>query len=165
MFMTDDPEPILRIGTYNDIPWLAIHHRKMFEEIWDKKGSPLDQSSLQILEETYTTRLHDGFMDGSCSAWVICKNERIISSGAVSICTYVPNPHDLSSTIAFLHSIYSEQDQRGHGFAQRITQEAMNYCRTKGIKRLYLFASDEGRPLYEMNGFSPVENMMMQFIS
>jgi hypothetical protein len=32
---------------YDDIKQLAIHHRKMFEEIWGKKGQKLETTQAQ----------------------------------------------------------------------------------------------------------------------
>lgn len=162
--MIPDPEPLLRIGQEDDIPELAVHHRKMFEEIWKKGGIPVECSVMKQVEVNYAKKLHTEFPNGSCYAWVICKNKRIISSGAISTCSYVPVPHDPTPVIAFFHSVYTEPDERGHGYARLITQEAIEYCKTKGIVRLYLFASEDGRHIYHENGFIPVENMMMQLI-
>jgi GNAT superfamily N-acetyltransferase len=85
-----------------------------------------------------------------------------VSGGAVSIVSYVPVPHDLDPRIAFLHSVYTEPGHRHRGFAGRITDEAIRWCRKAGIRRLYLVASEAGKPLYEKNGFMPVENMMLR---
>lgn len=73
----------------------------------------------------------------------------------------VPVPHDLSPRIVFLHSIYTEPEFRNRGFAERITWEAAAYCKKNGIRRLHLFASDAGRPVYEKSGFMPVPNMLL----
>jgi len=63
--------------------------------------------------------------------------------------------------IAFLHSVFTENEYRHQHHASRITQEAVDYCRNQGISRLYLVASDAGRPVYEQAGFVPVPNMML----
>jgi hypothetical protein len=34
----------LRETTERDIPQFGIHHRKMFEEIWERKGEDIDLS-------------------------------------------------------------------------------------------------------------------------
>lgn len=158
---TGSGEAYLRLATKEDIPSLAAHHRKMFEEIRKKSGTPVNQPVLVALETTYAGKLTDEFESGACVAWVMVTGDRIIASGAISIVSYVPVPHDISLRIAFLHSIYTEEECRGHGYAQRITREAAGYCRRNGIRRLYLFASDAGRPVYEKNGFRPVGNLML----
>jgi GNAT superfamily N-acetyltransferase len=161
--MVKNQDPSIRLATQEDIPTLAYHHRKMFEEIWEKKSRASDPALLSALEEEYARKLTDELKSGTCIAWVTVLEGRIVSSGAISILSYVPVPHDLSSKIAFLHSIYTEKPYRSHHFAQGITREATRYCREQGIKRLYLFSSDDGRSIYEKNGFMPVDNLMMLY--
>jgi GNAT superfamily N-acetyltransferase len=160
---TGDNDGCLRIATPEDIPFLIKHHRKMFEEIREKTGSPLDLPMLAALENEYCVKLVREIPYGACIVWVVPIGDRIISSGVVSIISYVPVPHDLSSTIAFLHSIFTEKEFRRRHFARRITQAAADYCRDRGIRRLYLFASDSGRRVYEKVGFVPVPNTMLPF--
>ncbi len=159
------PGTILRVADTGDIPALSSLHRRMFTEIWEQRGVPTDLSAMERLEEAYAEKLEKQFADGSCRGWVICRDDRIVSCGAVSTCRYVPVPHDPSSTVAFLHSVYTDEAFRGRGLARRITQEAIDYCRKSGIKRLYLFSSDAGRPVYEVSGFVPVDTMMVQLLS
>ena len=154
-------EGYLRIAIPEDIPLLGSHHRKMFEEIQERTGNPVDLSAMEALEKEYAGKLARELPSGICAAWVVETGNRIVSSGAVSIVSYVPVPHDLSSRIAFLHSIYTEKEFRDRHFAHRITRAAAGYCRDHGVKRLYLFASDAGRPVYEKAGFCPVPNTML----
>ena len=156
-----DNDGCLRIATPEDIPFLIKYHRKMFEEIREKTGRPVDLPMLAALENEYSVKLVREIPSGACIAWVVPIGDRIISSGAVSIISYVPVPHDLSSNIAFLHSVYTEKEFRRRHFARRITQAAADYCRDRGIRRLYLFASDSGRRGYEKAGFVPVPNTML----
>ena len=156
-----DNNGYLRIATPEDIPFLVRHHGKMFEEIREKTGNPVDLSLLSTLENEYNNKLTREIPSGTCSAWVVDIGDWIVSSGAVSIVSYVPVPHDLSSNIAFLHSVYTEKEYRHRHYARWITQAAAGYCRDRGIRRLYLFASDAGQPLYEKAGFVPVPNTML----
>lgn len=161
--VVENMEPFLRTASLEDIPCLAEHHRKMFEEIGEKKKIASDPALLTILEHEYARKLTEELKSGACIAWVTILEDRIVSSGAISILSYVPVPHDLSSKIAFLHSIYTEKEYRNNGYAQGITCEAAQNCKQRGISRLYLFSSDDGRIIYEKNGFKPVDNVMMLF--
>ena len=154
-------EACLRIASPEDIPFLVNHHREMFEEIREKTGNPSDPPALAALENEYTGKLARELPAGACIAWVVYIGDHLVASGAISIVSYVPVPHDLSSRIAFLHSIYTEPEYRHRHYARRITQAAADFCRDQKIRRLYLFASDAGRPVYEKSGFVPVPNMML----
>jgi fido (protein-threonine AMPylation protein) len=47
----------LRQAIERDIPHLSKHHRKMFEEIWGRKGERIDISICKGIEKAYRERL------------------------------------------------------------------------------------------------------------
>lgn len=151
----------IRIATEEDIPWLAHHHRMMFEEIQESNGTAPDPAVMAVLEKEYAAKLAREFKTGTCISWVAVHGDRIIASGAISIMQYVPVPHDLSCRVAFLHSVYTAKEYRHRHYATRIAREASDFCHDRGIKRLYLFSSNAGTPVYEKTGFVPVPNMML----
>ncbi len=151
---------VIREATVNDIPLLAIHHRKMFEEIWENKGEDIDRSIFAEIERAYIEKLKRQLQDCSCKAWVIEDEHRVIASGAISIVSFVPSPQDLSSNVAYLHSVYTERDQRNNQCAQRIVKQAVHYCQAHGIRRVILNSSEAGRPIYEKIGFKPAPDIM-----
>jgi GNAT superfamily N-acetyltransferase len=151
----------IRVAKEEDIPWLARHHRQMFEEIQESNATVPDPGVMTLLEKESAAKLAREFKSGTCISWVAVDGDRVVASGAVSILQYVPVPHDLSCQVAFLHSVYTEKEYRHQHHAFNITHEAADYCRNRGIKRLYLFASNAGTPVYEKTGFVPVPNMML----
>ncbi len=132
----------------------------MFEEIWEKKGLKFDGSVAIQMEQAYSYKLRAELPAGSCKSWLIEKGDRVVASGAITIVNLVPTPGDLSPRVAYLHSMYTEAGQRGKDLASHIVKTALEYCRTKGIKRVFLNASDAGRPVYEKIGFSASPEMM-----
>jgi N-acetylglutamate synthase-like GNAT family acetyltransferase len=154
----------IREAIDGDIPILAMHHRKMFEEIWAKKGEDIDSSISIEIEKAYIQKLQRQLQDGSCKAWVIEDEQRIIASGAISIVSFVPTPQDMSCDVAYLHSMYTEKDQRHNQRANRIMKQALTHCKVKGIKRIILNASEAGRPIYEKIGFRSAPEMMRLII-
>ncbi|WP_181391661.1 GNAT family N-acetyltransferase [Methanospirillum lacunae] len=162
--MNKNSDVLFRTASHDDVDDLAKHHRKMFEEIWINRKIPFNPVMMEKMESNYIKKLVDEFRSGSCHAWIICRNEQVLSSGALSVCSYVPVPHDPSPNIAFLHSIYTEPEERGKGYARIITKEAIDYCQKNHIIRLYLFASETGKIIYEKEGFVSVDNVMMKLI-
>jgi hypothetical protein len=47
--MTPVPDPLVRPATPADIPSLASHHRKMFEDIWNQQGIVVDPCRMKAL--------------------------------------------------------------------------------------------------------------------
>ncbi len=150
----------VRIAENKDIALLAIHHRKMFAEIWESNGNPLSTEVLAQLEQAYAQKLKEQLPDKTCVAWVIDKKETIVASGAVTIISFVPTPVDISHRLAYLHSIYTEKEHRGKQYAHAIIENGLAHCRQMGIKRIVLTASDKGRPIYHELGFRPAADIM-----
>ncbi|MFH1369776.1 MAG: GNAT family N-acetyltransferase [Planctomycetota bacterium] len=148
----------------DDIKQLAIHHRKMFEEIWEKKGQKLEAAKAQEIEKAYSEKLEKQISAGSCKAWVVKNGNQLVASGAISIISFVPVPNDTNYNIAYLHSMYTEKKFRGKKFARQIIEKAIQYCKNNGINRIVLNASDEGKPLYKKIGFVSSPETMRLFI-
>ncbi len=160
----DAKRPLLREATERDISHLAIHHRKMFEEIWMDKSECLDPSVCRGIEEAYAQKLKPELLNGTCKVWLVEEENKIIASGAISIVSFVPSPHDLSSNVAYLHSIYTEKEYRNNGFANLIINKITQYCKDYEIKRMILNASEAGRPIYEKLGFRSAPDIMRLII-
>jgi GNAT superfamily N-acetyltransferase len=143
-------EVVLRDAAERDIPQLGIHHRKMFEEIWERKGENIDISICKGIGKAYRQKLKQELIKGPC----------IVASGAITIVSFVPTPNDLSSRVAYLHSMYTEKEYRNNNFANRIIEKAIQYCKDHGIKRFFLNASEAGRPIYEKIGFHSAPEIM-----
>ncbi len=154
----------LREASMDDIAVLASHHRKMFEEIWARKGEPLGTLRARELESAYTGKLEIEMEKGLLRAWFIEDEKKVVSSGAITLLSLVPNPLDLSSRVAYLHSMYTETSHRNSGYAQRIIKTIIEYCNSLGIKRILLNASDAGKPFYEKIGFHSAPDAMRLFI-
>ena len=67
----------LREATEHDIPLLSVHHRKMFEEIWEKKGRPIAGSVGAEMKQAYARKLNMELPAGSCKSWLIEKRDQV----------------------------------------------------------------------------------------
>lgn len=157
-------EIYLREASTTDISVMAVHHRKMFEEIWERKSEHLESEKAEEIEQAYTQKLETEMKSGICKAWVIEDKGKIVSSGAITLVSFVPNPSDLSCKVAYLHSMYTEKPHRNKKYAQRIIYNVMTHCKSHGIKRILLNASDDGKPVYQKIGFRSAPDTMRLFI-
>ncbi len=155
----------IHLATQPDMRLLAVHHRKMFEEIWLLNGQLLDAVKAEAIEKAYLEKIEKQIPEGTCLAWLVQDGEQTVASGAITIASLVPVPNDTNHTVAYLHSMYTEKDYRGRKLARQIITQAVTYCRTRGIRRIILNASDAGRPLYEKLGFVASPEAMRMFIN
>lgn len=150
----------IRPALLAEIPILARHHRMMFEAIWRQKGLTLSPLAGHEIEVAYRNKLDQQLPQGTCRSWVAEQGGHIVASGAVSIASLVPVPGDGNHQVAYVHTIFTEKDFRRQGWAGRITETILADCKNRGIKRILLNASAQGRPLYEKLGFQPLPEMM-----
>ena len=145
----------IHVATREHIPILVKHHHKMFHEIWIHRRLRIDARQFELMDKAYTEKLNQELGNGTCTAWYIKQEDKIVASAAISLNSTVPRPDDPTYKVAYLHSVFTEPDYRKNGFANLITKHAINYCKSQGIKRMNLGASDAGRPIYEKIGFKP----------
>lgn len=162
--VTKSNESRIQLATHNDIPTLVTHHHKMFKEIWEFRGLEIIDQKMEDMDKAYTEKLHKEIGNGECIAWVIKNDDKIVASGAVSFVSMVPTPDDSSAMVAYVHSIYTDHENRNKGYCRQIVMTAIKHCKSKGVKRMILNASEEGRPIYEDIGFKLSENSMRLFI-
>jgi GNAT superfamily N-acetyltransferase len=150
----------LREALIGDISTMAEHHRKMFEEIGEQKGEYLGSVKAGEIEKAYAQKLKTEMPSEICKAWVIENKGEIVSSGAITFVSFVPKPSDLSSKVAYFHSMYTEKSHRNKKYAQRIIHNAIRYCNSQGVNRIILNASDAGQHVYSKIGFRFAPNTM-----
>ena len=164
MQLSEKDKFIILPATPEDIPLLADHHRKMFEEVVMSQTLYPKALNSERLDREYIHKLINE-LGTTCHAWIVKKNDgEVIASGGVSIISMVPVPNDYSCKVAYIHSIFTEDKFRNNGLARQIIDEILQFCRRQGIKRLILNASDAGRPLYEKIGFESATNSMRMII-
>lgn len=151
----------IRRADLRDIQILVSHHCMMFKEIRDLQDKKIEDNNYKKMEETYRKKLSEEFPRELCHAWIVeYENKKIVASGAISICSFVPTPENPNYIGAYLHSVYTEKEHRGNGLATKIIEEARNFCRQNNIAGIFLYASDAGRPIYEKIGFEPITSFM-----
>jgi GNAT superfamily N-acetyltransferase len=80
--------------------------------------------------------------------------------GAISIYEVPPAPA-ISATEAYVSSMYTQPRFRGRGVARAVLGELIAFARSAGVRgRVWLRATEAGRPLYASAGFLPRDYFM-----
>ena len=149
---------IFREATLDDIPVLVRQRRLMWVEVTNAK----DEKALDAMDEAYKKYLTKTLPAGTFKAWLIqTKNGRIIAGGGLAVYEQPPRPQDDTLRYVYVHSIYTEPEYRRRGFARKILNKIVQYCRENEFKTLTLHAVEASRPLYESVGFKPTTEMRM----
>jgi GNAT superfamily N-acetyltransferase len=152
----------VRRATLDDLPDLVRHRRRMFEEMGDVPRANLDRADpifRRWARREY--RAHrfvpfvaengEGLLLGSGALWLAAQHPRPRWPGLVRL--------------PYLMSMYTEPPYRRRGVGTRVVEAVIDWARTRGYPRVYLYATPLGRPVYERLGFVAGPEMRLDLAS
>ena len=138
-----------------DLDEVLMHRRMMFHDMGYCDSMVLDRvvaSSRPFLEQSMS--------DGSYRGWFAIAGSRVAAGSGLLITPWVSHPMSPDQMHrAYLLNVYTYPEFRKRGLARVLTEKAIEWCRSRGYKVLWLHASKHGRPIYEALGFEPTNEM------
>ena len=159
----------IRRATIEDIPIIARHRVAMFHDMGqlsDALKPDMERTTLALLPRTRPP--------GESVGWLAVPERAPPTVGAGagaqlwSVQPYLRRSAGGASSVgdgrqALVVNVYTEPGYRRCGIARRLMREIIDWAQAEGIARVNLHASDAGRPLYESLGFTPTNEMRMNF--
>lgn len=146
---------ILREATVEDAPVLARQRRLMFDAI-----TPLPPDEGDALEAAILAYIQRAMPAGTFRSWVVVYQGRIVAGGGLQLRTLMPRPgHVNFAPEGLIVSMWTEPAHRRRGLGRQVVEAILAWGRANGVGRFTLHASDDGRPLYELYGFRPTNEM------
>lgn len=145
-----------------DIPLLAHHRAAMFHDM-----GKLPSHKAPGMERETAAYLADALPRGDYFAWVAeDAGAAIIGGAGVQLRPLLPRPRPDSDDLelgpeAIVLNVYVEPTWRRRGVADAMMRALLNALDARGIHRVVLHASKEGRRLYERLGFVPTNEMVL----
>ena len=154
----------MRPADATDIPLLAHHRAAMFRDM-----GRLVAHHEEALERATASYLRDALARGEYLAWVAeDKGARpaVIGGAGVQLRPILPRPgaeddHLELGPEAIILNVYVEPDWRRRGVGDALMRALLEVLAARGIRRIVLHASDDGRRLYERLGFVPTNEMRL----
>ncbi len=84
----------------------------------------------------------------------------IVGCGGICLYREMPSPDNPSGQCAYLMNVYTKEEHRGHGVGKAVVEWLVEQAKSRGITKIYLETSEEGRPLYESLGFTDMKDYM-----
>lgn len=145
----------LRLATVADAPLLAYQRRAMF--VATGALVPEDADALEAAVRRYVER---ALPAGTFHAWIVEVNGVPVAGGGLQLRTLMPRPGHLGGAPeGLIVSMWTEPAHRRRGLGRRIVHAILAWCAERGIRRVTLHASNDGRPLYEAFGFVGTNEM------
>jgi GNAT superfamily N-acetyltransferase len=158
----------VRPASTADIPFLARHRAAMFR---DMGQLPLDQED--TIQRATASCLRDALPRGEYLAWVAEDDAvppAIIGGAGAQLRPILPRPRPGSGDLelgpeAIVLNVYVDAPWRRRGVAEALMRVLLDALMARGIRRVVLHASDDGRRLYERLGFMPTNEMRLSSIT
>ena len=155
---------ILRPADASDIPLIAHHRAAMFRDM-----GKLAADQVEALEQATASYLRDALTSGEYIAWVAedtATPPAAIGGAGAQIRPILPRPRPGSDDLehgpeAIVLNVYVEPEWRRRGIADRLMRAVLEALAARGIRRIVLHASQEGRRLYERLGFVDTNEMRL----
>ena len=147
----------IRLATADDAEMIAAHRVSMFRDMGTLHGDAdaLHRAAAAYLRETlgrdyFGWLAQDGGgVVGGCGMQLRRILPRLSRGGAVI---------DVEGIIL---NVYTEAAWRRRGIAEELVRACLDWARERGVERIVLHASPEGRRLYEKLGFVPTHEMRL----
>lgn len=156
---------IVRQAEATDIPHLARHRAAMFRDM-GQLAPPLEDT----LERATASYLGEALPQGEYLAWVAVQDgtpANVIGGAGVQLRPILPRPRPGAGDLelgpeAIVLNVYVEPAWRRRGIAEALMRTLMTALAARGIRRVVLHASADGRRLYERIGFVPTNEMRLE---
>ena len=115
-------------------------------------GLPED-ADLSVIAEQSRRYFREGFERDSFAVFFAYEGENVVGCGGVSFFEIMPTCDFPDGKAAYIMNMYTEPSHRRRGIAYALLKRIVEECRSRGISKITLEATDMGRPLYEKFGF------------
>jgi GNAT superfamily N-acetyltransferase len=87
--------------------------------------------------------------------WVAEAQGTIVATSGLIFSQKPPSERNLTGLEAYLLNMYTVPAWRGQGIATRLLQTLIAFATQRQAHRIWMYATQDGRPLYERAGFVP----------
>ena len=146
-----------RYATSHDAALITSHRHRMFADNAFTTEAALLAADAEF-EPWVRTRLGDDRYVGL----LLEDAGKVVAGAGIFFADFPPHWMDPQPCRAYVLNVFTEPQERGKGYAERLMEEVIDECRRRGVPTVVLHASPQGRPLYEQMAFTPTGEMMLR---
>lgn len=140
---------MIRLAGPQDIDVVLRLRLEMLREV----GSLGDGARLAELVEANRRYLEAKLTSGQYLAWLAVDQARPVAIAALIPFERPPTGDNPAGLEGYVLNMYTAPPWRRRGLGARLLEQAIEYVRARGGRRLWLKATPAGRPVYERAGF------------
>jgi ribosomal protein S18 acetylase RimI-like enzyme len=144
-----------RAATAADAHLITHHRRRMFVD-----AGRADNQILSVMSQHFEPWVAKMIDEQTYFGWLTADGDRVIAGAGLLILDWPPHPLDpRSSHRGYLLNVYVEPEYRRRKLASHLIEFALAEARRRKIRVVALHSTEEGRRLYESNGFRQTNEM------
>ena len=120
------------------------------------------EDRLNSMDATFEPWVRERLADGRYVGLLLEADGRCMAAGGIFFPDFPPHWMHTQAERPYLLNFYTAPDARGYGYARRILEAAIEFCRQRNVAVISLHASPMGRPLYEQHGFETSTEMLLR---
>lgn len=140
----------IRRATVDDLETL-VSLRLMLEY----EDHPADEQPPAEVKRALHTYLTEALPSEQMLIWVAEADGTIIGTSGLIFFQKPPTERNPSGREAYILNMYTLPEWRGQGAATALMQALLAYVRQTQARRIWMYATPAGKPLYEKLGFTP----------
>ena len=148
--------PDIRRATVDDLEALVQLRLALCRELEGIDEGP----ALRALEDATRCYLEAKLASGEFIAWLAVTDGAIVSMSGLLFFQRPPTAGNLAGIDAYIMNMYTVPEWRRKGLATALLREIIAFVRGTQARRIWLHASEAGRPVYAAVGFVPKTSMM-----
>jgi len=149
---TNDEPIVIRSATLDDLEPLVALRVALFEAM-GQRGPLLDAAVPAI--RSYIRR---HLPTGAFRVWVAQRGVPVVAAIGLVIHSVPPSPANPVGKEAYIMNLFTRPEVRRRGIARRLMAHVLDVVRSEGILKARLYATPDGRPLYESIGFAVADD-------
>lgn len=149
---------MIRKSELNDIKLICNYKLNMF--IDSGHMDLLNSNAKDIIISKYT----EMYKDEKAIHFLKEEDGKIVACCGAFIKDDIPYCFYKVPVYGFIGDVYTLPEYRNRGYASRLTDEAINWLKEKGVNRISLLAAEDARSIYERKGFKQSDEMILNNI-
>ena len=146
----------IRLATLDDVDALISLRLVFLKEVGSLSGG-VDCSELGEAIRHYLVRKMPA---GEFLAWVAENEGGIVGTSGLTLFERPPNGANMAGLEAYLSNMYTVPGWRGKGVGTALVKAIIDHVKGTRARRIWLHATEQGRPVYEKAGFVVSETDM-----
>lgn len=147
----------LRTATLGDLNTVIEHRLAMFREMGH--SDPYDLANTErVSREYFQSAIADDSYHGILAE---VEGGGVVGGGGVVVVPWPGSGKRLFPRRAWILNVYVHPQFRRQGIAKAVMEALIDWCRSQEFDCVCLHASNFGRPLYELLGFEPTNEMRL----